>query len=303
MATLLPPGKLQFCDSDGKPLAGATIDFFVPGTSDRKDTWQDSAATILNTNPVVLDSAGEAVLFGQGIYRQVLTDAAGNLIWDQETSDGTSSTGNITVTGNITASGDVSIGGDLGAGTITVPGTATLGAATFSGDGFYSGPTGSITISANNFNMFTGWMVAGAADTSIFVTNLTSVNSNHAWFGYLGTNVGSITSRDGATTSYNTTSDYRLKTTFGLYAPESLIDTVPVYDGAFNAALSVRRPVFLAHELQARAPWAVQGEKDAVGKSGGIIPQQVDHSSLVPLLWAEMQKLRARVAALEAGKS
>jgi hypothetical protein len=147
--------------------------------------------------------------------------------------------------------------------------------------------------------MITCTQAVGANDLSVFTSNLSSVISNHAFFLVNGAGVGSITSRDGATTAYNTTSDYRLKTTFGPYSTRDIIDTVPVHDGSFNAAPSIRRPVFLAHELQEHAPWAVQGEKDAVGKSGGIIPQQVDHSSLVPLLWAEIQTLRTRVAKLE----
>lgn len=43
--------------------------------------------TILNTNPVVLDSRGEASIWGTGDYRQVVRDADGNLIWDRVTSD------------------------------------------------------------------------------------------------------------------------------------------------------------------------------------------------------------------------
>ena len=56
----------------------------------------------------------------------------------------------------------------------------------------------------------------------------------------------------------------------------------------------------LAHELAVPAPYAVIGEKDAVTPSGEPIYQQVDYTTLVPLLVAEIQSLRARVAALEA---
>ena len=62
MASLIPPGKVQFLDADGKPLAGASVDFYVPGTTDRKDTYRDAAQTTLNTNPVILDAAAASLL-------------------------------------------------------------------------------------------------------------------------------------------------------------------------------------------------------------------------------------------------
>lgn len=85
-AAILPPAKTTFLDQNGKPLTSGTVDFYVPSTTTRKTTWQDSAETIPNTNPVVLDSAGRAVVLGDGAYRQVVKDRNGNLIWDQVTS-------------------------------------------------------------------------------------------------------------------------------------------------------------------------------------------------------------------------
>lgn len=86
MPLLLPEPESQFCDSDGHPYAGGTIATYVPGTSTPKATWQDNGGTVLNTNPIVLDAAGRAIIFGDGDYRFVLQDAAGNLIYDQWTS-------------------------------------------------------------------------------------------------------------------------------------------------------------------------------------------------------------------------
>ncbi len=87
MATLLPNGKQQFLDPNGNPLAGGSVYFYVPGTTTPQDTWQDAAQTTLNTNPVVLDAYGQAVIYGSGAYRQIVKDASGNLIWDQVTQD------------------------------------------------------------------------------------------------------------------------------------------------------------------------------------------------------------------------
>lgn len=90
-ATLLPNGKQVFLDSNGNPLAGGAVYFYVPGTTTAKQTWQDSGQTILNTNPVTLDSAGRALIYGSGAYRQIVKDRLGNTIWDQVTADTSSS--------------------------------------------------------------------------------------------------------------------------------------------------------------------------------------------------------------------
>jgi hypothetical protein len=85
-ATLLPNAKQQFLDSNGRPLAGGQVYFYIPNTSTFKNTWQDAGQTTLNTNPVVLDANGQAIIYGSGQYRQVVYDVHGNLIWDKLTS-------------------------------------------------------------------------------------------------------------------------------------------------------------------------------------------------------------------------
>ena len=100
--------------------------------------------------------------------------------------------------------------------------------------------------------------------------------------------------------AYNTSSDYRLK---DIYGPETdsgaKIDEIKVYRGKMHGA-TLERPMTLAHELAVPAPYAVIGEKDAVDPQGNPIYQQVDYTTLVPLMIAELQSLRGRVAALEA---
>ena len=85
-ASILPNAKTTFTDQNGKPLTSGTVDFYVPTTTTRKTTWQDSSKSVSNTNPVVLDAAGRALIWGDGAYRQVVKDRYGNLIWDQVTS-------------------------------------------------------------------------------------------------------------------------------------------------------------------------------------------------------------------------
>lgn len=86
IASILPPAKTTFVDQNGKPLTSGTVDFYIPSTTTRKTTWQDAAEAIPNTNPVVLDAAGRALILGSGSYRQVVKDRLGNIVWDQVTS-------------------------------------------------------------------------------------------------------------------------------------------------------------------------------------------------------------------------
>jgi len=99
-ASILPQGKTQFLDNNGKPLTSGTVDFYIPSTTTRKTTWQNSAETVANSNPVVLDAGGRAIIYGDGSYRQVVKDRLGNVIWDQVTSSTGSGSTPVTATGD-----------------------------------------------------------------------------------------------------------------------------------------------------------------------------------------------------------
>lgn len=85
MSTILPLAETTFLDQNGIPLARGKVYFFIPNTLQPKDTYSDSGLTVLNTNPIVLDAAGRAIIWGSGTYRQQVYDAFGDLIWDQIT--------------------------------------------------------------------------------------------------------------------------------------------------------------------------------------------------------------------------
>jgi len=123
-----------------------------------------------------------------------------------------------------------------------------------------------------------------------------------------GTIVGGI-SQNQSTTSFNTSSDYRLK--------ENVVD---IADGItrvkqlspkrFNFIADDTKIVdgFIAHEAQTVVPEAVAGTKDEVDADGNAVMQGIDQSKLVPLLTAALQEaitkietLEARVTTLEAG--
>ncbi|CAG4900872.1 hypothetical protein LMG31841_02927 [Paraburkholderia saeva] len=149
-ATILPNAKSQFIDSNGKPLAGGTVYFYIPNTSTPKATWQDPAQTILNTQPIVLDASGQALIWGSGVYRQVVFDQFNNLIWDQITEDA-----NAGLTGNLVD--DIFV-----AGTDFTPGTTTQLTLTAG--------AGSIT---NTWIFFDGTYQADPTITSLNGTTLT----------------------------------------------------------------------------------------------------------------------------------
>ena len=111
---------------------------------------------------------------------------------------------------------------------------------------------------------------------------------------------GSITyNRAGGVVAYNTTSDYRAKDITGKYeASGETIDQLQVYMGKMKGA-TIARPMMIAHEAASVVPYAVTGEKDAEDEDGKPIYQSMDHQIFVPLLIAEVQALRSRVALLE----
>ena len=115
-----------------------------------------------------------------------------------------------------------------------------------------------------------------------------------------------------SSTSFNTSSDYRMK---------EKVEDMP---SAMNMVKALKPKTFewktdpddtlqygfLAHEVQDIFPNAVTGEKDAVkpaelDEDGNEIPdstidaQSIDHSKLVPLLVKTIQELEARITTLE----
>lgn len=104
-AGLMPMAVQQFFDANGNPLASGTVTTYVVGSTTFKTTWRDSSETIPNTNPIVLDAGGKAIIYGDGNYRQLVKDRNGNIIWDAVTS--AFGTGGATQIGDGTAVGTV----------------------------------------------------------------------------------------------------------------------------------------------------------------------------------------------------
>ena len=157
---------------------------------------------------------------------------------------------------------------------------------------------GKINSSSASSPAFCGRTSAGAASyTNVTWNDATSGDNGFVLFGTEGTFTtrGSISYNRGAgVTAYNTTSDYRAKDIIGPVTDSgALIDSVPVYMGKMKGATQ-ERPMFIAHEVPA---YAHTGVKDAVDADGNPVYQQMDASALIPVMWAEIQSLRARLAA------
>lgn len=115
---------------------------------------------------------------------------------------------------------------------------------------------------------------------------------------YNTNNVGSITVT-ASSTSYNTSSDYRLKeNVVELTGAKARLNDLDVKRFNFIATPSVTVDGFLAHEVQSVVPEAVTGQHNEVDSGGDPVYQGIDQSKLVPLLTAALQEAFAEIAAL-----
>ena len=115
------------------------------------------------------------------------------------------------------------------------------------------------------------------------------------------TEVGSVTCTATAT-AFNTTSDYRLKTFVAkVTGSGARLDALNPVEYEWKET-GHRARGFFAHEFQQVYADSVTGEKDAVDEEGKPVYQamQASTAEVIADLVAEIQSLRARVAALEA---
>jgi hypothetical protein len=104
-ALLSPLPIMQFFTAAGVPLSGGKLYTYAAGTSTAQATYTDSTGNTANTNPVILNSRGEAsVWVSLSQYKYVLKDSTDVLIW---TVDNISNGGGLTspVTASRTGAG------------------------------------------------------------------------------------------------------------------------------------------------------------------------------------------------------
>jgi hypothetical protein len=151
--------------------------------------------------------------------------------------------------------------------------------------------------SANLVSEVTGGDTSGSH--SILVMNRTGSNGSVLNFRRSGTSVGNI-SIDGSSTTYSTSSDYRLKNTItpmtGALAKVAQLKPV-TYKWNIDGSNSQG---FIAHELAEVVPECVTGKKDAVDAEGKPVYQGIDTSFLVATLTAAIQEQQAIIESLKA---
>jgi hypothetical protein len=115
-----------------------------------------------------------------------------------------------------------------------------------------------------------------------------------------GNEVGTI-GVTSSSTSYNTSSDYRLKENVS-YTFDATTRLKQLKPARFNFISDADKTVdgFLAHEVSSIVPEAITGTKDAVADNGDPIHQCIDQSKLVPLLVKTIQEQQTVIEALEA---
>lgn len=129
-ATLSPSPKLQFFDANGNPLVGGKLYSYAAGTTTPLATYADYDGSTTNTNPVILDSRGEAdVWLSSSYYKLKLTDSNNVEIWTVDHIGGFATMADVTaainaLTASLAASSGSSMIGFIQAGTGAVATTA-----------------------------------------------------------------------------------------------------------------------------------------------------------------------------------
>ena len=122
----------------------------------------------------------------------------------------------------------------------------------------------------------------------------------HSQIQFSNTNgvIGQIVT-SGSSTTYATSSDYRLKeNAIAISDGITRLKTLKPYRFNFIADASTTLDGFFAHEVTA-VPEAITGTKDEVDSDNKPVYQGIDQSKLVPLLTAALQEAVAKIEVLE----
>ena len=120
----------MFFDSNGEPLALGTLEYYVAGSSTLQDTWSDSAGTVANSHPIVLDGSGrigvDIYLGSTGLsnYKETLRDSTGATVSPWPADNIPKASGSAGVSNDLSwtpASGNAALDITTGTG-VTVPG-------------------------------------------------------------------------------------------------------------------------------------------------------------------------------------
>jgi len=247
MASLSPTPKLQFFGSDGLPLVGGKLYTYAAGTTTPLASYTDHTGNTANTNPVILDSNGEADVWlpDTTSYKYVLKTSADVTLYTVDyisvpvttnsfasppvIGSGTPNAATFTtlnVTGaaifestadfteDVTFDADVDITGKLtlsgtGAAKLNVGTTAQRPVAPVNGDIRYNSDTAKYEgYSGSAWGQLGGGATGGGADT-IFVLNGQTVTVDYTIpTGFNASSVGPITIADGITVTLPASSNW-----------------------------------------------------------------------------------------------
>jgi hypothetical protein len=296
-------------------LSGSTVMTASAGTSASPSIHFSS-----DTNTGIFSPAADTIAFAEGGAEAMRIDSSGNVgIGTTSPSNRLHvSAGNGDVVRISGTTRSLYFGADS-SGMMVATGAGQTGVGTYYSAGsdfmyFMTGSTERARITSGG-DLLVGTTTTNPHSTGTYGTQLSvggilvGVNNSHAiiaarWNGdgevirlqRNNTDVGSIDVTTTAT-SYNTSSDYRLKENVqpmtGALAKVSALNPV-TYTWKSNGSASQG---FIAHELQEIVPECVTGEKDAVDSEGNPQYQGVDTSFLVATLTAAIQELKAELDA------
>jgi hypothetical protein len=144
-------------------------------------------------------------------------------------------------------------------------------------------------------------------NAGISVKNPNVGNTFMRFYNNSGSTAGTITQSGTSSTSYNTSSDYRLKE--NIIPMTGSIDRLKqLKPSRFNfidqnkedRAAIPTVDGFIAHEVSDIIPESITGEKDGVDFEGNPEYQSIDQSKIVPLLTGALQEAISKIESLEA---
>jgi hypothetical protein len=128
-ASLFPTPVMQFFTANGVPLSGGKLYTYAAGTVTPLATYTDYNAGTANTNPVILNSRGEATVWlSTAAYYFVLKDSTDTQIWTADNVAAAPAFGNAASFSSLTVSGLTTLTG--GVNLTSVAGTSFI-ASTF----------------------------------------------------------------------------------------------------------------------------------------------------------------------------